>query len=127
MSEQAAKRRRVETERIKVEKKTNRIFHDEWRTEYFMELIGGKAMCLICRESLNAIKEYNCRRHYEAKHANAFGDLSGELRMIKFTQLKNGLSAQQNVFTKQTQDIQSVTRQHGFWTSCGRHNDVTSQ
>lgn len=46
----------------------NRLFQDEWETDYFV--VANKnntATCLICRESI-ILKKYNISRHFSAKH-----------------------------------------------------------
>ena len=92
MSEPARKKRKIEDE--------NRQFKEEWTTKYFMQHFNGAAICLICRESVKVMKDFNCKRHYETKHASAFDDLKGAARNNKLEQLKNGLSAQQTFFRK---------------------------
>ena len=84
MSKCKSKNRKIDTEQ--------RQFNDEWTRLYFMDTFNGKSVCLICRESLSVMKEYNCRRHYETKHAATYNELQGELRKKKIEQLKKTLS-----------------------------------
>ena len=34
----------------------------------FFTQVKDKAVCLICRQSLNTLKSYNLKRHHEQKH-----------------------------------------------------------
>ena len=55
-------------------------------------------MCLLCNETVSALKEYNIRRHYET-HKIKFKDsleLKGDQREDKLKQLKSKLQSQQN-------------------------------
>ena len=63
-------------------------FNDEWAFWYFMDTFNGKWVCLFCRESLSVMKEFNCKRHYETKHAAVYNELNGDLRRKKIEQLK---------------------------------------
>jgi len=63
-----------------------------------MQHFNGAAVCLICRESVTVLKDFNCKRHYKTKHASTFDDVKGAARNNKIEQLKEGLSAQQNFF-----------------------------
>ena len=39
----------------------NRQFNDEWAFWYFMDTFNGKLVCLLCRESLSVMKEFNSK------------------------------------------------------------------
>jgi hypothetical protein len=43
-------------------------FNEKWADLYFVET-DGMSVCLICQESISAVKEYNLKRHYDTKHA----------------------------------------------------------
>jgi hypothetical protein len=45
-----------------------RIFQGKWKEEHFCVSVTGKALCLICSESIAVLKEYNIARHYNSKH-----------------------------------------------------------
>jgi len=64
--------------------------------------LNSSAVCLICRESVTVLKDFNCKRHYETKHASTFDDVKGAARNNKIELLKKGLMAQQNFFTKKS-------------------------
>jgi hypothetical protein len=42
------------------------IFKEQLIKDYFT-YYNGKPVCLICKESLPVLKEYNLKRHYEKK------------------------------------------------------------
>jgi hypothetical protein len=45
-----------------------RIFQEKWTDEYFCVSMNGKALCLICNESISVFKDYNIARYYNSKH-----------------------------------------------------------
>lgn len=55
-----------------------RIFNEKWSINYFFIEINGKAVCLVCRETVSVFKEFNIKRHYESKHQNKFAHLKGK-------------------------------------------------
>jgi hypothetical protein len=80
----------------------NRVSNNDWENKYYFIEINGKPMCLLCNESVSALKEYNIRRHYET-HKIKFKDsveLKGDQREDKLRQLKSKLQSQQNSFAK---------------------------
>ena len=80
-----------------MEKIVSSTMNDEWAFRYFMDTFNGKLLCLFCRESLNVMKEFNCKlRHYETKHAAVCNELNGDLRRKKIKQLKKTLSVEQS-------------------------------
>lgn len=88
----------------------NRKFNIEWTFKYFIVECSSKLMCLICREIITNIKEYNCRRHYELKHSSTYNIFTEELRNTKIEELKNGISAEKNIFSKQFIENKTFTR-----------------
>ena len=64
MSEPTRKKRKIVIE------DENRHFKEEWTSKYSMQHFNGAAVCLICRESVTVLKDFNCKRHYETKHAS---------------------------------------------------------
>jgi hypothetical protein len=70
----------------------------DYENNYYFIEINAKPMCLLCNESVSALKEYNIRRHYET-HKIKFKDsveLKGDQREDKLRQLKSKLQSQQN-------------------------------
>ena len=62
--EPSEKRRKVDKECLK--------FNKEWTKKFFFIEWKGKAPCLICRETVAVLKDFNINRHYETKY-NAYG------------------------------------------------------
>ncbi len=69
-------------------------FNKEWTNKYCFVEINDKPICLICSESVSAMKKYNLERHYYTKH-KTFDKLKGQLRLDKINSLMKGLSKQQ--------------------------------
>lgn len=61
----ACKKRKVNDE--------NRKFNDNWSFKYFFIEYKGKAVCLVCRDTVAVFKESNIKRHYESKHQQKYG------------------------------------------------------
>jgi len=77
--------------RRKVDKEC-RKFNEEWTTKYFFIECKGKALCLICRETVAILKDLN--RHYESKHNASGENLSENNRMKQITALRESLQKQ---------------------------------
>jgi len=60
------------------------------------------AVCLLSRESVAVVKEYNLKRHNQTKRPNFGRNLSNEERKRKCQDLVYTLKKQQSVFTKQS-------------------------
>ena len=59
------------TRKRKVEEEM-RKFNEKWTFEYFfIENADNRPLCLICNQTANVDKEYNIKRHYDSKHADA--------------------------------------------------------
>jgi hypothetical protein len=69
-----------------------------------------KPVCLICRESISAVKEYNFKRHYDTKHATKFASLQGQVCTDKLNFLKKSLKSQQSVFKEVSEDAESYVK-----------------
>ncbi len=70
-------------------------FKEEWTNNYFFLKINNKPICLICSESVSAMKKYNLEHHYHTKH-KIFDKLKGQLCLDKINILMKGLSKQQS-------------------------------
>jgi hypothetical protein len=81
-----------------------RSFQDRWTINYFFVEFKTKPICLICNNSVSVLKEYNIKRHYEAKHANEFDKYKGQFRQDQVNDLKRILSAQRQIFTRAAQE-----------------------
>ena len=93
MASTSGKKRKVSEE--------NRIFQEKWTELYLFVSVNQKPVCLVCHESLSAMKEYNLKRHYDTKHATKFETFKGQLRQDKMRALKSQLQRQQDSFQKQ--------------------------
>jgi hypothetical protein len=56
----------------------SRIFQTKETEEHFCISMNGKALCLICNESMAALQEYKITRHHSSKHKNCVGALRRE-------------------------------------------------
>ena len=77
----------------------NRSFQEKWTEQYLCIQSGGKALCLVCHETISVLKEYNIKRHYITKHKE-YENMTGEARKEKISFLQKSLKGQQSVFTK---------------------------
>eukprot|EP00106_Octopus_bimaculoides_P011656 XP_014779098.1 PREDICTED: general transcription factor II-I repeat domain-containing protein 2-like [Octopus bimaculoides] len=99
----ATKKRKVDDE--------CRIFNKEWGEKYFfVETNDQKPSCVICNGSVAVLKEYNIRRHYEAKHLSTHSEYSGKLRSEKFESMKRSLESLRNFFIKKFVENESIIR-----------------
>ncbi|KAL4083148.1 hypothetical protein QTP88_028478 [Uroleucon formosanum] len=87
-----------------------RVFNKKWSLDYFVIYSGDKIICLICKESISVLKEYNIRRHYETKHKTTFSKFTEKLRLDKLQSLQNNFSSQQLLFKKQRNINEAATK-----------------
>ena len=85
-----------------------RQFQDDWSLKYFFIKSDEKALCVICNETVAVMKEYNLRRHHESKHREKYEQLKGKVRAVKFSKLKNQLTFQRTIFTKSSNENESL-------------------
>ncbi|KAM3855168.1 general transcription factor II-I repeat domain-containing protein 2-like isoform 2-T3 [Vipera latastei] len=78
----------------------NRCFQKRWEAEYLFVNVENKAMCLVCGANVAVLKEYNMRRHYEAKHQDNFKNLNIQQKLKKVEEFKKRLMSQQHMFRK---------------------------
>lgn len=81
-----------------------RVFQEKWTELYCFVNIKNKPVCLICNETVSVMKEYNLKRHYDAKHASKMDSIQGQFRIDKVRDLKKKLENQQSSFTRQSAD-----------------------
>lgn len=101
----------METKRRKVDDEC-RVFKEEWGFKYFFVQSlskNGKAICVICNDTVAVMKEYNLRRHYETQHASAYSQFKDKQRTEKFEKMSRSLSCQQNLFRKANSENESLT------------------
>lgn len=87
-----------------------RVFQEKWSNLYFFVNIKNKPVCLICNESVSVMKEYNLKRHYDAKHASKMDAIQGQFRLDKLRDLKKKLENQQYSFTRSNADSESIVK-----------------
>lgn len=80
----------------------NRIFQTKWEEEYLFTEFKGKPMCLVCLETLSALKDYNLNRHYNTLHKVKYEKYTGAARAAVVADLKSKAGKQQHFFTKAT-------------------------
>ena len=76
------------------------VFKEDWTLNYFFTVVSGKAVCLICKDTVSVFKEYNLKRHFNTKHAGYSVGLSVEQKLQKSSDMIKQLTKQQSVFTK---------------------------
>ena len=76
----------------------NRGFQPRWEAEYMFTEVKGKAVCLVCGDSVAVLKEYNLRRHHETstKHTDKekYKNMDTEQKLQKVDELKRKLKSQ---------------------------------
>jgi len=88
-----------------------RLFNEEWGIKYFFvqSQSKGKVICLICKDTVAVLKEYNIRRHYETKHASTYSQFKENQRSEKFELLRRCLHSQQDIFNKANCENEALT------------------
>uniref|UniRef100_A0A3B1JTT5 SPIN-DOC-like zinc-finger domain-containing protein n=1 Tax=Astyanax mexicanus TaxID=7994 RepID=A0A3B1JTT5_ASTMX len=86
----------------------NRIFQTKWEEEYLFTEFKGKPMCLVCLETLSALKDYNLSRHYSTLHKVKYEKYTGAARAAVVADLKSKVGKQQHFFTKATTSQESA-------------------
>lgn len=62
--------------------------------------VNDNAVCLVCKENIAVLKDYNLRRHYETKHGDKYKNLSATERDRTAEALLAKLQKQQGLFTR---------------------------
>lgn len=75
--------------RKRKEEIVNRRFSEAWTLKYSFVEKNNRATCLICNFTVAVCKEYNVKRHYEAKHST-FSRFEGKERERKIELLNLG-------------------------------------
>ncbi|PNF32729.1 hypothetical protein B7P43_G11587 [Cryptotermes secundus] len=87
-----------------------RAFKAEWSENYFVTELDGKALCLLCSDTIAVLKEYNIRRHYQTKHSAQYSQLTGKERSQKLETLKRSISLQRSFFTKMKNENKAASK-----------------
>lgn len=53
-----------------------------WEINYFFEFYNKKCTCLICRQKISSIKEYNLKIHYATNHDENINHIKANIEMI---------------------------------------------
>ena len=80
----------------------NRVFQARWEEEYLFTEFKGKPMCLVCLETLSAMKDFNLSRHYNTLHVVKFKKYTAAARAAVVADLKTKVHKQQQLFTGAT-------------------------
>ncbi|XP_076806240.1 general transcription factor II-I repeat domain-containing protein 2-like [Clavelina lepadiformis] len=101
---QQTKKRKLEDE--------NRMFQTRWTFEYFfIENTDKRPLCLICKQTVNATKEGNVKRHYKTMHSkDVYGKLAVHNRELKVKQLQEKLKIQRSMIRKMHSDSEKAVR-----------------
>ncbi|CAK8679888.1 unnamed protein product [Clavelina lepadiformis] len=93
-------------------KDENRMFQTRWTFEYFfIENTDKRPLCLICKQTVNATKECNVKRHYKTMHSkDVYGKLAGHNRELKVKQLQEELKIQRLMIRKMHSDSEKAVR-----------------
>ncbi|XP_029654576.1 general transcription factor II-I repeat domain-containing protein 2-like [Octopus sinensis] len=87
-----------------------RSFQKKWKLEYFFADLNRKPTCLVCRQEISVVKEYNIRRHYQTHHAHEYNNLMGKIRKEKYDALLACLRNQQSSFSKFRDDSEAAVK-----------------
>ncbi|KAK0155945.1 General transcription factor II-I repeat domain-containing protein 2 [Merluccius polli] len=87
-----------------------RTFKKTWEHEYFFTEIDSVAVCLICKQRVGVLKEYNLRRHHETRHSHQFSKYTGEERKVKAGDLLAKLTSQQRTLLQPSTEQENATR-----------------
>lgn len=77
-----------------------KLFNDKWTNDYFLAEANKKALCLICREFVAVIKEYNLKRHYIQKHSAKYNVYLGICCKDKISELRKVCVFSTKAFSK---------------------------
>lgn len=87
----------------------NRNFQECWEEKYFFVENRSAALCLICRDTVKILKDYNLNRHFTTKHSE-WSKFSEEVRKQKLLNLKKCLENERMVFKRPQQDASAIVR-----------------
>ena len=88
---EASKKRKVADE--------GRVFNEEWLKNYFMIEHNGKPLCLVCKQTIAVMKDYNVKRHYETLHKKQYEEYSGKSRIDVAIRLKREYQKEKKVLS----------------------------
>ena len=68
----------METSNKKKLANEGRVFNKKCLENYFMMEDNGKPLCLVCKQVIAVMKEYNVKRHYETQHKIQYEEYYGK-------------------------------------------------
>ena len=57
------------------------MFNEKWLENYFRMEDNGKSLCLVCKQVIAVIKEYDVKRHYKTQHKMQYEEYYGKIRI----------------------------------------------
>ena len=76
-----------------------RVFNEEWLKNYFMLEKNGKPLCLVCKQTIAVMKEYNVKQHYETLPKMQYKEYSGKSRIDVAIRLKREYQKEKKVLS----------------------------
>ena len=70
-----------------------RTFKAQLNLDYFVMKLDDKALCLLCKDNMAVLTEYNVLQHYQTKHSSQYFQLAGKQRLGQFEKLKQNISS----------------------------------
>jgi len=67
----------------------NRVFQVKWESDYLFTEFKDKPMCLVCLETLSAMKDFNLSRHYNTLHKVKYEKYTEAARAALIADLKS--------------------------------------
>jgi len=82
------------------------MFNGEWFVKYFVVQQNERGLCLICRNNIACLKEFDIKRNYNSRHSEQYEGILGQLRVDKAHQWKMSLRGQQKIISLHKNDTQ---------------------
>ena len=86
-----------------------RKFKKCWEHDYLFTEVDSNAICLVYKQKVAVLKEYNIRRHYETMHSHQFAKYTGEDRKVKVANLLMKLETQQQTLLQPSTAQENAT------------------
>ena len=86
-----------------------RKFKKCWEHDYLFTEVDSNTICLVCKQKVAVLKEYNIRRHYETMHSHQFAKYTGEDRKVKAANLLMKLETQQQTLLQPSTAQENAT------------------
>ena len=76
-----------------------RIFNEKWLENSFMMESNSKTLCLVCKQVITLVKEYNVKQRYETQHKMQYEEYYGKTRSNITDRLKREYQKQKKVLS----------------------------